>query len=188
MAITTLNNGDLGSVFRAALNSMFSELYTGGSTAAASITAYATGGQANATALTGKVNQISTCATSGDSVKLPAAVAGLFIVVINSGAADCAVFPASGDDLGAGIDTSSPLASGDAALFAAYDATNWQAISTGGGGATGGGTDEVFLENDQLVTANYTITTGKNAHSVGDITINAGVTVTVPSGSRWVIS
>jgi hypothetical protein len=55
------------------------------------------------------------------------------------------------------------------------------------GGAKGGGTDAIFYENDQAVTTNYTIGTNKNAMSAGPITVNAGVTVTVPSGSRWVI-
>ena len=53
--------------------------------------------------------------------------------------------------------------------------------------ATGGGTDEVFFENDNAVTTNYTLQTGKNAMSAGPITINSGVTVTVPSGQSWVI-
>ena len=56
-----------------------------------------------------------------------------------------------------------------------------------GGGATGGGSDEVFYENDQTVTTNYTITTDTNALSTGPLTINTGVTVTIPTGSRWVI-
>ena len=60
-----------------------------------------------------------------------------------------------------------------------------------GGGATGGGTDKIFVENSLVVTTDYTIgdngTTNKNAHSVGPITINSGKTVTVPSGHRWVI-
>ena len=56
-----------------------------------------------------------------------------------------------------------------------------------GGGATGGGTNKVFFENDLIVSSNYTITSGKSAVSAGDITINSGITVTVPSGSRWSI-
>ena len=56
-----------------------------------------------------------------------------------------------------------------------------------GGGATGGGGDQVFVENGVTVTANYTLTTGKNAESVGPITISSGKTVTVPSTQRWVI-
>ena len=65
--------------------------------------------------------------------------------------------------------------------------TEWVDGGTGGGGATGGGTDQVFYENDQAVTTNYTITTNKNAVTAGPVTINSGVTVTVPSGSAWVI-
>lgn len=56
-----------------------------------------------------------------------------------------------------------------------------------GGGATGGGSDTVFVENADDVTTNYTITSGKNAMSVGPITVEAGVVVTIPSGSRWVV-
>lgn len=60
----------------------------------------------------------------------------------------------------------------------------WSAI---GGGASGGGNNQVFVLNDQTVTASYTIPTGKNASSAGPITINTGVTVTVPTDSYWVI-
>lgn len=62
--------------------------------------------------------------------------------------------------------------------------TAWGSI---GGGATGAGGDAVFQENALTVTTSYTLTTGKNAMSVGPITINSGVTVTVPSGQRWVV-
>jgi hypothetical protein len=55
------------------------------------------------------------------------------------------------------------------------------------GGASGGGTDQVFYENDQSVTEDYTIGTNKNAMSAGPITIDSGATVTIPSGSTWVI-
>ena len=54
-------------------------------------------------------------------------------------------------------------------------------------GATGGGSDEIFYENGQTVTTNYTITNGKNAMSAGPITINSGVTVTVGSGETLTI-
>lgn len=45
----------------------------------------------------------------------------------------------------------------------------------------------VFFENDQVVASNYSVTNGKNAMSAGPITVNVGVTVTVPSGSTWSI-
>jgi len=73
----------------------------------------------------------------------------------------------------------------DTSSFEGYNGSAWGSV---GGGATGGGNDAVFVENDQVVTVDYTITTGKNAASTGPITINSGVSVTVPSGSRWVIA
>jgi len=59
--------------------------------------------------------------------------------------------------------------------------------AAGSAGATGGGSDEVFVENDQAVTTDYTLTAGKNAMSTGPITINTGVTVTIPAGATWVV-
>jgi len=57
------------------------------------------------------------------------------------------------------------------------------------GGATGasGSGDKVFYENDQAVTANYALTANTNAMTAGPITINNGVTVTIPSGANWVV-
>ena len=68
--------------------------------------------------------------------------------------------------------------------FEGYKNAAWGAI---GGGATGGGSDDVFYENGQTVTTNYTLTTNKNAVTAGPCTINSGVTVTIPSGSSWVV-
>lgn len=68
----------------------------------------------------------------------------------------------------------------------AIDGSNLTGIAAGGG-ATGGGSDEVFYENGQTVTTNYTITNGKNAMSAGPITINSGVTVTVGSGETYTV-
>ena len=92
------------------------------------ITAFATGGQASATQLQFRLNEISTVATTGDSVKLPTAATGLFVTVINNGANACDVFPSSGDNLGAGVDTAVSLASGSNITYAAYNATNWESV------------------------------------------------------------
>jgi hypothetical protein len=70
------------------------------------------------------------------------------------------------------------------ASFEGYAAGAWGSI---GGGATGAGGDQVFYENELTVTASYTLTTARNAMSTGPITIDSGVTVTVPTGQRWVI-
>ena len=72
----------------------------------------------------------------------------------------------------------------DVAKFEGYNGTAWGSV---GGGATGGGSDAVFVENDKAVTANYTIPATKNAMSTGPVTINDGVTVTVSDGARYVI-
>lgn len=60
-------------------------------------------------------------------------------------------------------------------------------LNTGGGGGGGGAIDGVFYENNANIVSSYTITSGKNAMTAGPVTINTGVTVTVPTGSRWVI-
>ena len=70
------------------------------------------------------------------------------------------------------------------ASFEGYAAGAWGSI---GGGATGAGGDQVFYENELTVTTSYTLTTNRNAMSTGPITIDSGVTVTVPTGQRWVI-
>jgi hypothetical protein len=62
----------------------------------------------------------------------------------------------------------------------------WKPIDTRGA-AVGGNTDEVFFENQTTVNYNYQITNGRNAMSVGPITILPGVTVTIGAGQRWVI-
>jgi hypothetical protein len=59
--------------------------------------------------------------------------------------------------------------------------------ATGPGAIGGSGTNEVFFLNDQSVTASYSIPSTKNAMTAGPITIDAGVVVTVPSGSTWTV-
>lgn len=68
--------------------------------------------------------------------------------------------------------------------FEGYRSGAWGSI---GGGATGGASDDVFYENAAIVTANYTITSGKNAGTFGPIVVNDGVTITVPDGATWSI-
>lgn len=75
------------------------------------------------------------------------------------------------------------------ATYLYCDGTNVIDPLTGvSGGATGGGPDDIFYENSQTVENDYTITSGKNAMSAGPITIDTGVTVTIPAGSTWVIA
>jgi len=91
------------------------------------ITAFATGGAGSATALTGEYNNITTCATAGDSVKLPEAALGLFITVKNSGAASCAVFPATSDSINAlAVNLSINVPVGGSVSFRAISAVVWE--------------------------------------------------------------
>jgi hypothetical protein len=61
--------------------------------AVATITASTTHSQAGATVLTGQYNDILTCASASDCVKLPAAPVGTWIIIHNQGAANLAVWP-----------------------------------------------------------------------------------------------
>ena len=64
-------------------------------------------------------------------------------------------------------------------------------VDQSGGGAVGGGSDKVIIENGNTITTDYTIGTAFgstcNAGSFGPITINAGVTLTIPSGSVYTV-
>ena len=59
----------------------------------------------------------------------------------------------------------------------------WAAASGGSSNITSLG----LWENNATISANYSIASGNNAMSAGRITVNSGVTVTVPSGSSWAI-
>ena len=69
----------------------------------------------------------------------------------------------------------------DETSFEGYDGSAWGAI---GGGASAGG---AIYENSNSIDASYTLTTNTNGMSVSPISIASGVTVTVPTGARWVI-
>ena len=72
----------------------------------------------------------------------------------------------------------------DSAVMVYCDGTNFYSALTSIGNASAGG---AVYENKQIIASNYTMTTNYNGESVGPITINGGITVTIPSGSRWVV-
>lgn len=74
-----------------------------------------------------------------------------------------------------------------APVFKIYDGSNWVEAGGSGGGATGGGSDQIVIEFDKTVTTSYTIGNNKNALGVGPLGINNGATVTVPSGSNFLV-
>ena len=82
------------------------------------------------------------------------------------------------------------LPSADAAVSGyalVSDASGNLSWAAAGAGAQGAGSDNIFWENDQTVTQNYTITNGQNAGSFGPIEIQNGVTVTVGAGETWTV-
>lgn len=60
-----------------------------------------------------------------------------------------------------------------------YDGVEWQRLS--------GAVDDLFYENARNVTEDYTVSTTRNTMTIGPITIESGVTVTIPDGARWVV-
>lgn len=64
-----------------------------------------------------------------------------------------------------------------------YNGSGWVNATVSSGNTTSNG----LWENSNEITSNYTITTNYNALSAGPVTVASGVTVTVPTGSRWVV-
>jgi len=102
------------------------------SSTANGITAYAGGGQASAVALTATYNRITTVATAGDSVKLPAAKAGSLITVFNKAATNSLnVFPATGDVINAlSANAAYAMAATKGATFVCMVNGTWDTILT----------------------------------------------------------
>lgn len=94
------------------------------------ITAYAGGGQANATVLNVGTNIITLCATSLDSAKLPDVFYEDNVVIVkNTGAKIANIYPASGDDLGLGVNVAVKLLPDCSLTFLAITANSaWKLI------------------------------------------------------------
>lgn len=96
----------------------------------AGITAQAGGGQASATPLTGQICQVTTVATAGDSVLLPASVPGNIITVTNFAAANSMnVFPAAAEQINSlGASAAFAVAAGKSATFTCAVAGQWHTM------------------------------------------------------------
>lgn len=81
------------------------------------------------------------------------------------------------------------FAAGSKDVFVVYPAERavYQDESTGAAFSPIFAASNGLIVNNMTVSANYTIPAGYSASSVGPITVNSGVAVTVPSGSRWVV-
>lgn len=96
------------------------------------ITAAAGGGQANGVALTSTVSRVTTVATAADSVKLPAATPGAFMIVTNAAAANSMnVFPQTGEAINAlAANAAFAMAANKTAIFYCAVAGTWNSILT----------------------------------------------------------
>jgi hypothetical protein len=103
------------------------------------------------------------------------------VVAVANGGTGSSTLTANNVLLGNGTSAVQVVAPGASGNVLTSNGTTWASSTTPG--AIAG----IFYENGQTVSANYTISSGKNAMSAGDITIASGVTVTVPSGSQWTV-
>ncbi len=78
-----------------------------------------------------------------------------------------------------------PSQSSNSGKFLTTDGSSasWAVLNTDSNTTTKG-----LYEHAHTIAANYSITSGNNAMAAGPITINSGVSVTVPTGSTWVIA
>jgi hypothetical protein len=78
-----------------------------------------------------------------------------------------------------------PSQSGNSGKYLTTNATtaSWATLDTDANTTTKG-----LYEHEHTIDANYSITSGNNALSAGPITISTGVSVTIPTGSTWVIA
>ncbi len=93
------------------------------------ITAGSTQTQAGATALTTNINRVTVSGTNGDGVKLPSAVSGLVVDIVNDDSAQTIqIWPATSDTIDGGVADavdSNTLAAGAARRYFAVGDTDW---------------------------------------------------------------
>ena len=169
-------------------------------TSASTASTGATNSASSATAASGSASTAATQATNAASSATAASTSA-------ANAAASATNAASSATAAAGY---SPTQSGNSGKFLTTNgtATSWATVdalpdqtSNSGKYLTTNGTDPSWdsLDTDansttkglyemaNTISANYSITSGNNAMSAGPIVVNSGVSVTIPSGSRWTI-
>jgi hypothetical protein len=114
---------------------------------------------------------------------LEASDLGSLALVTPSGTASTSTF-LRGDNAWAAVD-GLPSQSGNSGKYLTTNgsAASWAVLDTDANTTTKG-----LYEHAHTIAANYSITSGNNAMTAGPITINSGVSVTIPTGSTWVIA
>jgi len=113
-----------------------------------------------------------------DSLKLATTSTGINV----TGTVAATSYTGDGSAL-TGIDAL-PSQSGESGNYLTTDGStaSWAALDTDANSTTKG-----LYEMSNTISANYSITSGNNAMSAGPISIDSGVSVTIPSGSVWTI-
>lgn len=78
--------------------------------------------------VTADIVEVSTVANNNDVITLPEAMQGRSCIVINNGLNTLQVFPALGDDLGAGVNASTTIVASSRKWFVSYDTVNWEPV------------------------------------------------------------
>jgi len=120
-------------------------------------------------------NAVTVAELADDAVTIPKLAA--------TGTADASTY-LRGDNTWSTVDAL-PAQTGHNGKYLGTDGSTatWNTLDTDANSTTKG-----LYEHANTISANYTIGTGNNALTAGPITINTGVSVTVPTGSTWVVS
>jgi hypothetical protein len=102
---------------------------------------------------------------------------------VAAGGTGAATFTANNVLLGNGTSALQTVAPGTNGNVLTSNGTTWTSVAPSGSNITTQG----LYENSNTIAANYSVTSGNNAMSAGPITVNSGVSVTVPSGAVWTV-
>lgn len=158
----------------------------GGASVNTAITAAGTT-QATATALTSDYNVVTTVTSTAYGVKLPTAIPGNSVYIVNNGTNTLQVYPASGGSIdGLGVNASYDIQIGGAMEFKASSLTQWFSTSNVVKG-------KVTLTNQVTNTANaYADVTGLSFQATAGVLYQFKATVIYSSGtangSGWAIN
>ena len=142
------------------------------------LTASVTQTQAGGLALISSYNEVSTVANSGDALTAFGVAEGDRLIVINNGANDLQLFPAVGDDFGAGVNTAITIPAGEAGVFLGRDSTNWDTLAQGV-------PDPLLLSDGSAAAPSYSFS---GATDMGMFRVGASLAVTTAGILRWAIN
>ncbi len=135
--------------------------------------------------LVSSFSNVTTVAVDNDVVTLMTARAGQHSLVKNSGALILQVFPASGDDLGKGVNISTTIAPGRSKYFFTFDTTNYFPLA---------GDDPLLLGNGSVGDPTYSFasapTTGVSLLGTNQLHLSSGglscISIRNTAGARQV--